>query len=257
MKILLFIFSILLTNIIHAQDAELTALQFLHISPSPVASALGNAYTSISGNSDTMFYNPGSLAFLKLSAFSPVTPDSPFIRNISFSLAYSSWFYNLNYIAFSSMFDLKNVGIIGLGFTTMLYDNIDETMSSGVLTGQQLGSSDYLFMVSYANMLGEKIGLGGSIKFVIENAANENISGLACDAGIRYHENESKWSIGFVVQNAGLSIKKIDQSFQLPLDFKLGGNYDFNIIKNNNIILTSDIGTGLDYDYVFLSGNGI
>ena len=43
-------------------------------------------------------------------------------------------------------------------------------------------------MASYANMLGENIGLGGNIKFAIENVANENISGLAFDAGICYHE---------------------------------------------------------------------
>lgn len=158
MKIILLICSLLLTNFVHAQDAGFTSLQFLRISPSPIASALGNTYTSIAGNSDTMFYNPGSMAFFKLDT--PVTPDSAFIRNMSLSLSYSSWFYNLNYMAFSSMFDLKKVGIIGLGFTTMIYDNIAETTSAGTLTGQQLGSSDYLFMVSYANMLGEKIGLG-------------------------------------------------------------------------------------------------
>ena len=54
MKILLLIFLLLLTNIIQAQDYGLSALQFLRISPSPHASALGNSYTSIIGNSDSL-----------------------------------------------------------------------------------------------------------------------------------------------------------------------------------------------------------
>ena len=67
MKIIFLLFSLLLTNIIYAQDNGSSALQFLRISSSPRASALGNSYTSIIGDSESMFYNPGALAFFKLT----------------------------------------------------------------------------------------------------------------------------------------------------------------------------------------------
>lgn len=253
MRIIFILFLLFVPNFIYSQYSELSSMQFLRISPSPGASALGNSYTSIAGNNDTLFYNPGSLAFFKLTASSQVALDDAIIRNMSFSIAYSRLFYNLNYMMFSSVFSLKNAGIIGVGFAALLYDTIAETLSTGVLTGKQLNSSDSLFIASYADMIGENLGLGGNIKLAAENAAGETISGLAVDAGIRYHVNKSKWSIGFVVQNAGLSIKKIDQNFQLPINFKLGGNYEFNLLRDHPdshiIMLTSDIGKGLDADF--------
>ena len=50
---------------------------------------------------------------------------------MSFSMAYANWFSDMNYIAFSSMFDLKKIGVIGIGFTAMLYPDIAETISTG------------------------------------------------------------------------------------------------------------------------------
>ena len=77
---------------------------------------------------------------------------------------------------------------------------------------------------------------------------------MAFDAGILYHESDKPWSAGFAMQNIGFPIKEINQSFQLPVNFKIGGNYVFDLFKNSNpdfhtIMLTGDIGTGLDYDY--------
>ena len=66
MKIISLLFLLLSSNIIYAQDNGLSAFQFLRISPSPRASALGNSYTSIIGDSESIFYNPGALGFFKL-----------------------------------------------------------------------------------------------------------------------------------------------------------------------------------------------
>ena len=46
-------------------------------------------------------------------------------------MAYANWFSGMNYLAFSSMFDLKKIGVIGIGFTSMLYPDIIETISTG------------------------------------------------------------------------------------------------------------------------------
>ena len=61
------------------------------------------------------------------------------------------------------------------------------------------------------------------------------------------------------MQNIGLPLKEISQSFQLPANFKLGGNYVFDILKNSHpnlhtIMLTGDIGTSLDDDSFFSLG---
>ena len=136
MKILLLIILFLLTNIVRAQNYKISSLQFLRISPSPRASALGNAYTSIIGNSDSLFYNPGALAFFKLTTPKPLNPEqnlqSPLLRNMSFSIFYANLFSDINTIAFSSMFDLKKIGVIGLGFTTMPYP--DMTVMARILS---------------------------------------------------------------------------------------------------------------------------
>lgn len=244
---ILIIMLFLMPNLIYAEDAELSAMQFLRISPSPRASALGNSYISVYGNSDTIFYNPALISFHE---------------NMQFSLAYAKWFQDMHYACFSSTFSIGRAGVIGIGITSMLYGDIIETTDTGSdynITGRNINPCDYNFMGSYGHSIGKKIGIGISLKGAIEHLADDTISALVLDAGIIYKEWKRNWAVGFVVQNAGIPVKKADHKFKLPMNFKLGGSYELNILKKakpkmHKIMITGDIGKGLDYDYLLSCG---
>ncbi|MDD5067141.1 MAG: PorV/PorQ family protein [bacterium] len=225
-------------------------MEFLRLSPSPRASAMGNSYTSVLGNSDTVFYNPGTMAFSKLrTRFFSDTPE-PFVRNISFSFSYAQWLRSLDYVMFSSLYDLNKVGMVGIGLTALIYDDVAETVGGGPdgysFTGRVFSSGDYLLTGTYAQMIGENIGAGCNIKFAVENSGQSTVSCLAFDLGVRFHLKQSRWSAGFAVLNAGPSVKDGEREFDLPLGFKLGGSYVFSILNHGfgiqDILITGDLG---------------
>src|SRR3989339_1761878 len=85
-KIILFLLSISIagSNIptIYAKGAGSTVAEFLEISPSARASALGNAYTSLTNNGNSLYWNQAGLAK---------------IRSSQVTLTHIAYFQNINY----------------------------------------------------------------------------------------------------------------------------------------------------------------
>ncbi len=142
-------------------------------------------------------------------------------------------------------------GVIGLGFTSINYGDIDITTTEIPEGGLGTFSpSNFILNLSYAKEFSSSITGGVTVKLVNEGISNVNTSGVALDAGVRYTTGEfDHIKFGLALKNIGppmsysgdgLSIETVNPftgvsttteqrsaKFELPSLLNIGGSYDF------------------------------
>lgn len=87
-----------------------STMNFQLVSISPVASAMGEAYTAVGTGADAMFFNPAAMAEMN--------------SQFNVSLDYTQWIADINYYAGAIAWNLKNYGAVGLSFMSVDYGTI-------------------------------------------------------------------------------------------------------------------------------------
>lgn len=225
--------------------------QFLRIGPAARPSALGEAGAAAAG-AQALFYNPAGLA---ASAGTEVF------------LSQTQWLQDVNY---SSLALSRKVSGGALGFSanylsvpaTDKYDNLGNNL------GDQYSASDLAAGFGFAAELDEKTAFGFAAKFVSSRLEDSRASGAAFDAGARYAALPGRLSLGAAVQNAGGGLKYESESAPLPLTFRAGGEYVFQLqeaegrrqsvaaLLDGTYLKDSGAGTGAGLEYASESESG-
>ncbi len=208
-------------------DLDKTAqstMNFLLVSTSPKASALGDAYTSIGSGSEAMFYNPAGLTGMQ----------SRFDININ----YTGWIADIKYLSGGVAWNIDNYGVIGINLLTVDYGTINGTSLS--FENNQLGYIDdgevsnvgaYSIGLSYARSISREFSIGGTIKYIGQNLGvsivqdgrkENNASKLGFDAGVKYKTDFHGFMFGMSIRNFATNIKREYYDEQLPLIFSAG-----------------------------------
>lgn len=234
---------------VSAQDDAVCS--FLDISPSPRANALGDAYISVIGNADSIYYNPAVSSFIgwnKIS-FHSVSPvqlthyryEEPLITHINFSLNYISYFQSLNYGGLFSTFSLSRYGTIGLGFMSLFYDDVKKTgvdsLGNYYLSNDSINLKDYCFLINYGYRINNKIGIGITLKNIVEQLDKYKEHNMALDIGLLYRKKE--FGFGLAVKNLVSSkVKFIQEQYDLPVQIAGGGH--IRIYKGETFLYSQD-----------------
>ncbi len=246
-----YFFIVLTISFINAE----TAYEFLKISPSPACSAMGDACISRYNNASSFYYNPAVLT-LDLPEFTPV---SSAFKTVDLYFSYIKYYWDMNYFSFFSVLDIKYIKRIGIGFTGLFYGDIDNTsyQEESYNKGNQLNLNSYSFLAGYGYDITKKIGIGINVKLPIENLGDQSSIGIGADIGGIYKNKD--WNVSMVIQNIGIDIKKVEQTYQLPAVIKIGGSYIFYLFKKrysktHEIILSADIGKEIENDFTGSTG---
>jgi len=213
--------------------------QFLKIVSGARGLALGDAGDPIVFDASSMFWNPATLNFTK---------------NSSLFLAHGNYLADMNYEAFGFSKVLKGVGVVGVNMVYLDSGPIEETtveMQNG--TGNTFSAVSYAVGVSFARLLTERFGIGGSVKYVNENLTKDlgedNSTGAwAVDLGTIYYPGFERFEslrLTMSVRNFGPEVRLKGQyydfdgikgeflteptdykEFPLPLMFRFGLGYD-------------------------------
>ena len=194
-------------------DLDKTAqstMNFLLVSTSPKASALGDAYTNIGSGSESMFYNPAGLTDMK----------TQFDLNIN----YTGWIADINYLSGGIAWNLNDYGVVGINLLTVDYGVINGT--SLTLERNELGYIDdgevsnvgaYSIGLSYARAISQEFSIGGNVKLVGQNlgvsvlqtgTVDNNASKLSFDAGVKYRTSFKGFTFGMSIRNFATNIKR-------------------------------------------------
>lgn len=264
--LLFFFYSLLQVASIFADEGD-SVLQFLKISPAPEASALGNAYVSVPGNANSLYYNPSltSFFYLKPKTFL-YTPDTyslyakhqvPLLRAVNISLSYAKYYQSLNYGSLFSTFLLRKVGTIGIGIISLFYDDITRTgideYGNYTISDNKINVGDYCLIINYAYKINKRIGVGINLKGIMEKLDDSTGSSFGADVGALYKRH--RWGIGIAIQNIGLPVKFDKEKFNLPLDFDIGGHYilkerKFLIDPRDKILITGSVKKGIETEFI-------
>ncbi len=210
-----------------------TGMKFLSITTDPRAAALGEAVTSLEGNSTAMFFNPASMA--RLHTFGDV------------SLGRVDWIADISYGFGSAAFRPAggSFGVLGVSVISVDYGNFNGTIRDpgdrGYVDTGVFSPSAWAVSLGYAKALNDKFAVGGRIKYVNQDLGSaivgfdedgtyltrgyeENV--LAFDFGILYQTGFRSLGFGMNVNNFSREVKYEEEGFQLPLTFKIGLSMD-------------------------------
>jgi len=170
-----------------------TAAPFLQIGAGSRATALGEAYTGVSQDASTMYWNPSGIDCYK---------DNDVIFN------YSDWFAGMKYMYAGGVLHLEGIGSFGLAVTSfstpeMVVTTVDEP--DGI--GTRYDASDLCLGVSYAKKLTDRFSFGASFKYISRRIWHENASAIAMDFGITYQLPVQGLQLGMSILNFGSKLK--------------------------------------------------
>ena len=252
----------LLAHTLNAQDKKLaqTGMKFLSVSTDARTSGFSEAVTAVDlASASAIFYNPATMASIK--EFTSLT-----VGNVS-------WIADIHYIhsaiAFAP-FD-GDYGVFGISFLSVDYGEFMGTVvasnEKGYLDVGTYSPRSYSFGIGYAKALSTKFSVGGNIKYVKQNLGSSvvdvdengnyvnednSLGAMAFDFGILYRTGFKSLNFGMSVRNFSAELKYKEETFQLPLTFRIGLSIDamdlFNIDKNtHSLIVAVDASHPRDY----------
>jgi hypothetical protein len=199
-----------------------TGLQFLKVDVSPRAAAMGGAYTLAGDNATAMFSNPAGIALGDAGL-------DVFAGSIS-------WIADISFNAFGLTKDLGNWGTIGLSFMNSDYGEIIGTRvdpgEQGFIETDQVEVGEYAAGLTYARKLTDKFTIGiqgkqayqhlGENLFPDSTTVQNEVSGWAFDFGTVFYPGFKSFRFGMSIRNFSEDFIYQEESFSLPLTFRLG-----------------------------------
>lgn len=263
----------------NGKNVGTTAAAFLEIGAGARAQAMGGAYTSISADATSMYWNPAGIGGVN-----------------GFELVFShvNWIFETNYDYVGIVTSVGETISIGANVTSFgVGDQIVRTVGFEEGTGEVYSAQDFAIGLSFAMNLTDRFSFGINAKYIDQRIWHSKATGFAIDVGALYKTQVDGLQMGFSISNFGTSmqmsgrdlINAIDPdiinqgvdnvpvnyetgSYGLPMLFRFGVSYEMNIpsIRSKLLIATDllkpnnsdeSINIGLEYvvfDIIALRG---
>lgn len=144
-----------------------TGFQFLSVGQSARAVALGEAYTTISGTANDVFYNPAGLATIH--------------HTVDVSVNLFNWIADIRHASMAATFTPANgeYGVFGISFQSVDYGDLEGTMvwnnAQGYVETGTFNPRATAVGLSYARALTDRFSVGGHIKLVGQYLGNSSL----------------------------------------------------------------------------------
>lgn len=223
-----------------AGDAGSSSAAFLKFSPSPRGSAMGEAYTSVTEDAYSAYWNPAGLAGVERPELAATYNDSmEDVTNQYLSAAYP----------------LRYGSTLGLNVTRLSVAAFQGYDAQGVKT-VKVGSSDIAVGGSYARTLLKDeierpvLNVGAGLKVISEKLADAAANTAALDLGAIYYIRPANYwmskapaqelRVALAVKNIGPGLKFDSISSPLPLAATLGASWHAHPGGSASLILSLD-----------------
>lgn len=197
--ILLAIAVLLIITLVDAKPFGKTgtaALQFLKLGVDARAIGMGEAYTAVTDDISSVWWNPAGLA--------------PALQNQVF-LSHTNWPANIMHDYFA-LTRTNGVTTWALSASVLHMDQMDVTTEEEFgPTGETFTNSDIALGITYASSFTDKFSFGITGKYLRENLYIYSINSFSFDLGSMYNTGYKNVKIGMALRNFGPDIKyKVD-----------------------------------------------
>jgi len=226
----------ILTTISSYAEVGTTGAEFLNTCLGARPSGMGNAFSAIADDINTVCWNPAGLILLKRKEASFTYTNLGTVFDVSGAgsmydgfLGYAQPLKNGDAAAFSLQYQEQGK----VAYTTE---------SPEVITEYNLGAN-YAAILSYARKLSSSVSWGANLKFIQTKLWRKTGQAYAVDLGGLYQSPSKKLTLALSLQNTGTKLKMedVEQADSLPQNFKLGISYKILNDSPHSLILGFDI----------------
>lgn len=193
-----------------------TSAQFLKIGAGARATAMGGAYTALSDDIYSVYYNPAGIA--TAASTSQVTFN------------HASWLADISYDFGAASINLGDMGTMFADFTLLgVPEEKVRTFENQQGDGRVWDASSIAIGVGYAKQLTDRFSIGFHAKYIQETIWNSSASGFALDVGTLYRTPFNDLMIGAAISNFGSKMQLDGRD----ISFNTDPNSDDNSGPNN------------------------
>ena len=268
--IILFVVLALVPSLIFAEIFPKTGtagMQFLKLGVDARAIGMGEAYTAVSDDISSVYWNPAGLASKMENQI--FFSHTQYVAGIMHEFVAASRVTSFGTLAFSA---------------SVLHMDYMDVYEDFVPTGETFTCSDMAFGLTYASAFTDKFNFGFTVKYLRENLDEYDVNGASFDLGSLYNTGWRNLTIGMSIRNFGPDLKfeldndndgendedpfdlldndgdgLIDEDgeeleFKIPLNFSLGLAADILREDNNHLIASFQIDNCVDREETYNLG---
>ena len=227
------IFTILLiSSVSFAQSAGNTGLAFLKFGYGARNIAMGDAGSSASNDLSALYYNPSRLVSFEENQ--AMFMHSEWIQDVTSEVGGIKW----------NMFNLP--WAVGFNVTSVADIEVRERPGEAISSF----NANYFFLsLSSGFKVINDLDFGATVKYIYEGILNDQSVGYGLDFGLNYFTPIKGLTASTVIRNIGSMNALNVVGTTLPLDFRLGGAYNYNLpTAKLDLIVTGEFQKYLDND---------
>ncbi len=241
---------IVLTGQVFAQEfapVGTAVAQFLEIGISARATSMGDAFTAVTDDAGSAFWNPAGMAAVEQ-------------RNLF--LAYNSWPADIAIGGMSFAINLGNAGVVGINAVYLITDDMPVTtvFDPEGTSGETFSISNYSVGISYARYMTDHLSVGVTGKLVSEDYFGYGYTSFAIDLGTLYETGFHGLNLAMSIMHFGPEINfdgtyidysdaksfegnkpKDFENYSLPINFRFGLSMDIMNDETNRVITAADM----------------
>ncbi len=182
--------------------------QFLQLSPSARATALGSAVPAVRDHDLAMAY------------YQPAMLDEETHQAISFN--HSFYLSDISHGLFSYGHRVKSAEInLQAGIQYINYGQFEGFDAIGQAT-TSFDAAEYAIFVGASRKIYDKLSAGANLKLILSSLGNVNSTAVAADLSFLYYDEEPGLGLSLLVRNVGVQLSVYDEvDEELPLDIQL------------------------------------
>lgn len=184
--------------------------------------ALGGAYTSLSDDIYSIYYNPAGIARC---------------GNMSFSFTHNSWLSDIDVQFIGGQYDFGKFGHLGSAISILKISDIEGYDIFGEPT-EKFSASSYIIYLTYAREIIKDLYLGGNLKYISDKIETSDAKTLTGDVGFLATNIPIEYlNFGFSMSNTFGSLSFDEMEETLPLIMRFGISYS--PLRFKNLITTT------------------
>lgn len=187
-----------------------TIYNFLRVEQGARPVGMGGAFTAISDDINSIFYNPAGLVN---------------IERIGYVFSYANWLVGSKFYSGAAGYK-TGFGTFGLSFVHFGIEEFEETLPlQPEGTGRMVNAGDLALGLAYAREITDKLSLGGHVRYVEENLDLDTRRTVAIDVATYYRTGFRDLTLGVALRNLGpdQAVSRVtrSESFPMPIDFNV------------------------------------
>ena len=226
-------------TIVKSEDLKkvgLTAFSFLKVTQSARVAGMGDAFTAVADDINSIYFNPAGLGQIK---------------GFAYTFTYTKWLVDTAFYSGALAYNTPK-GVIGLSVVNYDFGDVEvRTIYNPLGTGEMIKSGASAIGLAYAFTPTDKLNIGMRVSYVQETLHNDSMNSVVFDVGTHFYTGFKSARIAMSMKNFGpdADLLSVEQKFLMPMYFDVGAAMEVYGEKGDPASLTVSFESAFPIDY--------